>query len=378
MTTVEEGHIAGPVTDVEPEPDEPSRRRRRLVWPAVLGAVLIAAGAGAWVWVSNASSGEPLAAAGPVATVTVERGTISATESFDGTLGYEAPFTAASSGEGTVTWLAGQGETVSRGDALFRINERSVTLLYGMVPMFRDLAPGDAGADVEQLETNLADLGYDGFTVDEDYTESTAEVVRAWQADIGVERTGTVARGDVIFVPESGQVEALHAAVGDVVGPGTPVLDITGTDQVVSLEIDIDDRDRFGLDTEVAVLLPGGDELAGTVAATAVVAVPAESPEGGDAESVLEVEIAMSEAAPEEFVGASVEVVVAVDERADVLLVPVNALLALSEGGYGLEIVAEGGTTSIVAVETGLFAEGRVEIRSGEVAEGMVVGVAGR
>jgi multidrug efflux pump subunit AcrA (membrane-fusion protein) len=42
--------------------------------------------------------------------------------------------------------------------------------------------------------------------------------------------------------------------------------------------------------------------------------------------------------------------------------VPVNALLALLEGGYAVEVAAEDGTTSLVGVEVGLFADGWVEI----------------
>jgi hypothetical protein len=89
------------------------------------------------------------------------------------------------------------------------------------------------------------------------------------------------------------------------------------------------------------------------------------------------VEVTLTEAAPADLDGSTVDVVVAVDERTDVLTVPVNALLALAEGGYGLEIVADDGTSSIVAVETGLFANGQVEV-TGEIAEGTTVGVAGR
>jgi hypothetical protein len=74
-----------------------------------------------------------------------------------------------------------------------------------------------------------------------------------------VEPTGTVARGDVAFVPQGGRVDALRADVGDFVAPGMPILDLTGTAQVVSLEADVDDRDRFEVDTEVTVVLPGGD-----------------------------------------------------------------------------------------------------------------------
>jgi hypothetical protein len=52
-----------------------------------------------------------------------------------------------------------------------------------------------------------------------------------------------------------------------------------------------------------------------------------------------------------------------------VLAVPANALLALLEGGYAVERVTDGGGTELVAVETGLFADGWVEV-SGDLAEG--------
>jgi peptidoglycan hydrolase-like protein with peptidoglycan-binding domain len=382
VTAVEDAQTAPPVDGAEAEADEPRRGRRRLVW-AALGAVVVAVGAGAWLWASNASTEGTPAPAGPVATATVARGTISATESWEGTLEYGVPVTVKSSSGGTATRLVDQGETVERGDELYRLNERPVTLLYGVVPMYRDLGPGDSGVDVRQLERNLAKLGYDGFPVDGAYTASTADTVRAWEADIGAEQTGTVARRDVVFVPEGGRVDALHVSVGDVVRAGAPVLDITGTDQVVNFEADLDDRDRFEIGTKVTVVLPGGDEIAGTVSAMRVVKVAAgEAGEGSgggttDSESIVQVEVALARA-PDDLVGTPVEVIVAIDRRADVLFVPVSALLALAEGGYGLEVVRGDGTTKVVRVDTGLFAEGKVEVRGAGIAEGTVVGVAGR
>jgi peptidoglycan hydrolase-like protein with peptidoglycan-binding domain len=382
VTAVEDAHTGPAVTGAEAEADEPRRRRRRLVW-AALGAVLVAVGAGVWLWASNPSTEGAPAPAGPVATATVKRGTISSTESWDGTLEYGVPVTVKSSAGGTITRLVDQGETIERGDELYRVNERPVTLLYGVVPMYRDLAPGDSGVDARQLETNLAKLGYDGFTVDSAYTASTADAVRAWQADIGAEQTGTVARRNVVFVPQGGRVDALDVSVGDVVRPGAPVLDITRSERVVNFEADLEDRDRFDIDTKVTVVLPGGDEIAATVSAMRVVKVAAgESGEGlgggtTDSESILQVEVALARA-PDELAGTPVEVIVAIDERAGVLLVPVSALLALAEGGYGVEVVRDDGTTKIVRVDTGLFAGGKVEVRGAGIAEGTVVGVAGR
>ena len=58
---------------------------------------------------------------------------------------------------------------------------------------------------------------------------------------------------------------------------------------------------------------------------------------------------------------ASVDVTFTAAERKNVLTVPVAALLALREGGYGVEVV-EGRRRTYVPVKTGLFADGRVEV----------------
>jgi membrane fusion protein, multidrug efflux system len=55
--------------------------------------------------------------------------------------------------------------------------------------------------------------------------------------------------------------------------------------------------------------------------------------------------------------------------------VPVSALLALAEGGYGVEII-DGDNAYIVPVRTGMFAAGRVEISGDAITDGVTVGVA--
>jgi peptidoglycan hydrolase-like protein with peptidoglycan-binding domain len=391
VTDVDAARTAPPVPETapaphEPVPGDPPRGRRGLVWLGLGGAVVVAAATGIWLWVADSSPDAVPATTGPEATAIVEVGTVSATERWDGRLGRGTPFTVRSGAAGTITRLADPGAPVGGGDVLFRVDEQPVTLLSGVVPMYRDLGPGASGPDVAQLEDNLAALGYLGFAADDRYSSSTVDAVRVWQQEIGAAATGMVARGDVIFAPGGGQVATLRFRIGDVVAPGTPVLDIAGTDQVVNLEVDVGDLDRFDVGAEVTVLLPGGDEVPGTVSAATVVEAALASPEAmsgeGDAATdpapIVEIDIALDGNAPDQLVGVPVEVVVRVDERTDVLLVPVNALLARAEGGYALEVVADDGTTSIVPVETGLFGAGKVEVTSADIDEGTVVGVAGR
>nr|WP_246401955.1 peptidoglycan-binding protein [Jiangella mangrovi] len=249
--------------------------------------------------------------------------------------------------------------------------------------MYRDLDVGAEGADVEQLEANLAALGYTGFTADDEYTANTAEAVEDWQDDLGVESPdGVVGRSDVVFLAAGGRVDA-PAAVGATLQPGTAVVELTGTAQVVDLELDPADADLVAAGTAVTVVLPDGTELAGTVGSTELAAADsaADPAASGEAEDVTVAEIALTDPdglAAAEPAGTTVDVELAVDSRADVLTVPVNALLALAEGGYGLEVVADDGTTSVVAVQTGLFADGRVEVSGDGIADGVVVGTAGR
>jgi hypothetical protein len=69
---------------------------------------------------------------------------------------------------------------------------------------------------------------------------------------------------------------------------------------------------------------------------------------------------------------APVDVTLVSEKRENVVAVPVGALVALAEGGYGVQVV-KGGGTSYVAVGTGLFAGGKVEVTGIE--PGTVVGV---
>ena len=69
---------------------------------------------------------------------------------------------------------------------------------------WRTMAVDDVGVDVFQLEANLVDLGYDPdgeLTVDDTFTDYTADVVERWQEDLALEVTGRVALGSVVFVP---------------------------------------------------------------------------------------------------------------------------------------------------------------------------------
>jgi multidrug efflux pump subunit AcrA (membrane-fusion protein) len=68
---------------------------------------------------------------------------------------------------------------------------------------------------------------------------------------------------------------------------------------------------------------------------------------------------------------APVDVGFAVERRDGVLAVPIKALLARQGGGFAVEVV-DGGTSRIVEVEPGLYADDFVEVE-GDLQEGDIV-----
>ncbi|MFD1827461.1 MULTISPECIES: peptidoglycan-binding protein [Mumia] len=303
------------------------------------------------------------------ATAEVVRTTLSATQSLAGTLGYGTATTVSARGSGTLTWLRGTGRTVERGERLFEVDARPVVLLYGTVPAYRPLSDGVEGEDVEQLERNLAALGYSGFTVDEEFTEATADAVERWQEDLGIDETGRVEPGDVVVAAGAVRVASHSLAVGDLATG--PVLTTTSRRRSVAVDLDAADQDEVRERDAVSVTLPDGTTVAGRVSDVGTVATAEQDPQGGEETTTVPVTVRIGKhKALGRLDAAPVEVTIVTEEREDVLAAPVNALVALAEGGYGLEVVADDGTTSYVAVEVGLFADGQVEVSGEGLAEG--------
>jgi peptidoglycan hydrolase-like protein with peptidoglycan-binding domain len=235
---------------------------------------------------------------------------------------------------------------------------------------------GMEGNDVEQLEKNLSALGYDGFTVDDEFTYDTAEAVMEWQDDRGLQETGRVELGSVVFAPGAVRVDSLEAGVGDPASPGKKVLEFTGVEKAVTVELEASDQRLARKGATVDITLPGEGTVQGKIDEVSTEIVPA----SGNEEATTKVEVVIwltgdkASKAVEKLSAASVDVAFTSGTVEDVLTVPVTALLALREGGFGVEVVS-GSTTSYVPVDTGLFAGGRVEISGQGIAEGTVVGV---
>ena len=349
---------------------------------AAVLAVAVTAGVAASSSADDAPTSDGRSDATGRSTVAVERRDLVEREELDGTLGFGPSSDVAlpGAGPGTITALPAEGSTVERGGVLAEVDGRAVRLLFGARPMWRDLGPdvGD-GPDVRQLEENLVALGHataSSLAVDDDWTDATTAAVKRWQQAMGVDQTGVVALRDLVVLAGAVRVADHRATVGGPAGGG-PILSVTGTTKVVSVDLDASRRDLLPVGTAVEVDLPGGGSVDGTVLHVAsVVTPPAEQTPG--ARPTVEVTIALAAAAEAEGAGAfdaaPVDVQVAVERVAGALAVPVEALLALADGGYVVERV-RGASSELVPVEVGASADGFVEV-TGAIEEGDRVVVA--
>jgi membrane fusion protein, multidrug efflux system len=344
----------------------------RIVVVLAAATVVVGAAGAAAVGFGGGDNGTPTRSSLPPATARVTRQSLFDSQKESGTLGYGKETTVAGRLQGTVTWLPETGAVIHRGEQVYRVDNLPVLLLYGSLPAYRQLAPGDEGADVKQFEQELKALGYTGFTVDTKYTADTATAVKKWQKANGLTRTGVVEAGRVVFAPGEVRVVSLKLAVGD--AAQGPVLTYGGTSRVVTVKLKVSDQRLAKKDAKVSVALPDGSTVDGTIVRTATI-VETGSGDNATATTKIEVTIALADASKiSGFDQATVDATFTVSERKNVLVVPVAALLALAEGGYGVQVV-EGSSTRILRVETGLFSGGRVEVTGEGLAEGMTVGM---
>jgi hypothetical protein len=282
------------------------------------------------------------------------------------------------------TMLPAAGGVVRRGQALYAVDGRPVLLLYGGVPAWRVFRVGMApGRDVAELNANLQALGYGRGLAGESFTAATGATIRSLQAAHGLARTGELLLGSVVFEPgpvrvtglgspagRTGQAVATGAAatVGQAVQAG-PLLGITSTRHQVTIELDAAQQSEVSVGDRVTATLPDNSTTPGVISKVGKVATTASSSDqqgnGGSSTPTIEVDVRLlHEAGAGALDQAPVEVAITTARVRDVLVVPVNALLALAGGGYAVEVVNPAGVHRLVAVTPGLFddAEGLVQV----------------
>jgi peptidoglycan hydrolase-like protein with peptidoglycan-binding domain len=365
-----------------------SARRRLQPGPRML-AVTVAAGAAvvvallAFGGVFGSAEGSETAPAA-TATVTVARRDLVQRSTVSGTLGYGDARQVVNYRRGTITSLPDEGRVLRPGAVIYRVNEQPVVLFSGEKPAWRPLAEGVSdGRDVHQLEQNLRALGYDDereLTIDERFSAATTVAVERWQADVGLEATGRVELGDVVFLSGARRVGAVAASLGDPARPGAPVMATSSTARLVTAAIDAGDQGDITVGDKVEIDLRNGTRTTGTISEVGKVASATEDEtSGGQMTSGSTTSTITFEVRPDKPAVASgldqapVEVGVTSERANNALSVPVSALLALRGGRYGVEVV-RAGTTSVVEVTPGLYSDGGyVEITRGGVKSGDIV-----
>jgi peptidoglycan hydrolase-like protein with peptidoglycan-binding domain len=320
---------------------------------------------------SDDESSDDSSTAEPIELTTAEVTTVDLIDEdeVDGRLGYGEQRELRGSG-GVITGLPDAGDVLDRGDSAWEVDGHpGPAVMYGDLPQWRPLdRNADDGADVLQLEQNLLALGFGAeLTVDEEFDTDTRNAVRDWQESRGFERTGVVALGDIVVLPEPMRISEVASTIG--ADANGPVLSITSTEQLVTMDVAIDKLDLFSVGDSVIVELPGDRRVDGTVDEIAKTATATES---GDV--TVEVTVTLAEPEPS-LVAAPVSVVVQQTRADNAAVVPIRALIALAEGGYAIEKVT-GGSTSLIGVELGEFGDGVVQITSGDLVPGDEVVVA--
>jgi multidrug efflux pump subunit AcrA (membrane-fusion protein) len=280
---------------------------------------------------------------------------------------------------GIVTMVPEVGSVVEPGEVLYALDgTHAVVLLAGDIPAWRTLGPDAAdGPDIGQLERTLEALGhgFENVRADSHWDDDTTDAVLALQAAIGTAKDGILDLGEVAFAPAAIRVTGVLADLGSTVRRGARVMTASSTEREVAVELEADRQSIVAIGAGVTVGLPDGTETAGTITDIATVATVATGANGAaDAAPTVTVTIHLDDPrASATLDGAPVTVGVVRERRADVLAVPVSALLALAEGGYAVEVVDDRGGMRLVGVETGLFEDGFVEVRSTELEETMRV-----
>jgi hypothetical protein len=340
--------------------------RHRGRW-AALGIVVIAAAGAVVGWRAGvfspaASPGAGQQGAAPPATEAVTRQDLSATTPESATLGYAGSYPVTGQGGGTLTWLPSPGQVIRQGQALYRTDNGSPTvLLYGGVPDWRTLDEGVTGADVTQLNHDLVRLG-DADSADisalgwDYFSWETRAGVEELQSDLEISSpSGSLSLGSMVFEPEALRVTQVTGRLG---GPASgPVMQATSERRVVTVPLDVSAQPEVKAGDTVTVTLPNGTTTPGVVSSVGTVATstPDQGQGQGQGPTTIPVQVNLTDP---KAAGTLDQAPVTVNittgtSPGPVLAVPMTALVAQASGGYEVEIVGPAGTRRWVPVQAG-------------------------
>jgi hypothetical protein len=371
----------------------PGHRRR---W---IAAVVLAAVAGAGIAAGITGTGTGGGAGGgrisdnayPTSTATVTRQSLSSEIPVTATLGYAGSYTVVNQASGILTRLPQIGKVVSEGQVLYEVSGRPVVLFYGATPAYRSLSADTnnalTGPDVRELNADLVAMGYASSseipTGSDVFSSWTAAGVEKLQSALGVTANGTLGLGDIVFLPGAARITSVSAALGATVPAGQAVMSATSTARMVTVDLDSAQQSEVAAGDHVTITLPDNSVTPGVVTSVGKVATSASpsaaSPGSSGAATITVLVTPADPAATGTWDQAPVTVDITTASVHDALVVPVDALLALSGGGYAVEVVGTNGVHHLVSVTLGIFddADGLVQVSGHELSAGTPVVVPG-
>lgn len=242
----------------------------------------------------------------------------------------------------TITSIIAANTPVLNGSVLYTVDGSPVVDLDGALPAWRSMSTSSSdGADIAQLEAALVALGYDpeqAVTVDAHFDSATRNMVKAWQRGLGLEQSGDVPLGSVVFLPSGTTVATADKVVGDAVGEGDALLTVAGSNQQVVIPVPTGDE---------AAVIPGLAVKIGSVEGTV------SRLRSANRNGIVSVEavIVPSEPVQASGNGSTVKVTLTVTEGADALIIPAEALASRLDGHYAVAVQAADGSRSWVNVE---------------------------
>jgi len=312
---------------------------------------------------AHATKGSPASSSSSTSTAKVTRRDLTERVDYDGTLGYGDAKQISLGGGGTITALPAVGSVVDRGQTIAEVDGRPVPLFFGDRPLWRALGDGAVdGPDIEEIESNLIALGYATAAQlgpDDHWTDATTDAVKRWQQALGVDQTGQIDPNAVVMTSGPVRVSKHDAEPGG--HAGGPAVEATGTTQLVTVNLPAARQSSVKAGDAVQVTLADGSTVNGTVWSVGSVATAQQN-----SDPTVTLTVVLDQASGSKgFDQAPVKVGITSTAAQGVLAVPVEALLALSEGGYALER-PDG---SLVGVQLGAFADGWVQV-TGDIHEG--------
>jgi peptidoglycan hydrolase-like protein with peptidoglycan-binding domain len=363
----------------ETEGGRPGRRRRRVI----AGLVVLVLAAGTVLAIAGPFAGGGAAGGGidngsPTSLASVTRRSLASRINVNGTLGYAGSYDVVNQTTGTLSALPAVGDLIEPGDVLYRVDGSAVVLLEGSTPAYRVLVPGMTGPDVRQLNASLVDLGYaseaDLDPTSDRFDGSTSQALRKLQAHVGLEPTGILPLGQAVFLPSGVRVTELSATLGSSAEAGAAILSATSTARKVHIDLDAAQQSQVKEGDEATITMPDGQTTPAVVSKVGSVATTPSEDSQDQSPTIPVVVTPTHPAQTGQLDQAPVLVSITTDSVKNVLVVPVDALIALSGGGYAVE-VDSGGSRHLVPVTLGMFddAEGLVQVSGSGLQEGQRV-----